>query len=178
MIKFWYSCMGIFKRLLVATVLLGVLVGLPAGCGGGAGGTTDGETDEGGTTTGGTTTGGTTTGGTSGDGLSATLSSIQSNIFTPTCATAGCHSSGSVGGGLVLEAGSSFADLVGTDGQGVASSQQPAVKRVAPGDPDNSYLIMKLEGTAGSRMPRGQAPLTAEEIAVIRQWITEGARDN
>lgn len=52
---------------------------------------------------------------------------------------------------------------------------------VAPGDPDASYVIRKLEGTAGIcglRMPRLRTPLTGDEIAAIRTWIAEGARNN
>jgi hypothetical protein len=57
------------------------------------------------------------------------------------------------------------------------STEVPALMRVAPGNPDASYLIQKLEGTApvGGRMPLGGSPLPAETIAVVRQWILEGA---
>ena len=50
-----------------------------------------------------------------------------------------------------------------------------------PGDPENSYLVHKIEGRAGitgTIMPPGGDPLTAEEIEAIRQWITDGAWDN
>ena len=52
---------------------------------------------------------------------------------------------------------------------------------VVPGDPDASYVVRKLEGTpgiCGLRMPRLRTPLTAGEIATIRTWIAEGARNN
>ena len=67
----------------------------------------------------------------------------------------------------------SFNSLVG-----VSSLQQPAILRVAAGDPDNSYLVHKLEGTAavGDRMPFGSPdPLDPAIIASIRQWIADGA---
>ena len=64
----------------------------------------------------------------------------------------------------------SYAQLVG-----VASSQNPGILRVAANDPDNSYLIQKLEGAAGARMPLGAAPLDPEVIAAIRLWIANGA---
>ncbi len=59
----------------------------------------------------------------------------------------------------------------------VPSAEVPALMRVAPGDPNNSYLIQKLEGTAavGGRMPLGGSPLPQATISVIRQWITNGA---
>jgi hypothetical protein len=104
--------------------------------------------------------------------IGPTLNQIQAVVFTPTCATAGCHSGATPPQGLNLEAGNSFGSLVG-----IASSEVPAILRVAAGDPDNSYLIQKLEGTAsvGARMPFGGAALDPAVIAEIRQWITDGA---
>jgi hypothetical protein len=59
----------------------------------------------------------------------------------------------------------------------VPSGEQPSLQRVEPGDPNNSYLIQKLEGTAGTgrRMPLNGTPLAQADINVIRQWIAEGA---
>jgi hypothetical protein len=50
---------------------------------------------------------------------------------------------------------------------------------VAPGDPEKSYLLRKLEGRkiVGERMPLGKPPLPAEMIAVIRKWVETGAPD-
>lgn len=48
---------------------------------------------------------------------------------------------------------------------------------IAPGDPDSSYLldlIIPSRGTA--EMPKREAPLEPEEIAVIRKWIESGAK--
>ena len=107
--------------------------------------------------------------------LSAVFSDIQANVFTPNCATSGCHVGAGAPQGLQLDATNSFALLVG-----VASSEVPAVLRVAAGDPDNSYLIQKLEGTAaaGAQMPLGRTPLPQATIDVLRQWITDGAIDD
>jgi len=94
-------------------------------------------------------------------------------VFTPDCATAGCHSAGSTAGGLNLEDAASYAMLVD-----VPSNGDPAIDRVEPGVSDGSYLIQKLEGTAGGQqMPPG-APLPQAEIDVIRQWISDGAIDD
>ena len=53
---------------------------------------------------------------------------------------------------------------------------------MAPGDPENSYLIHKLEGRpgiVGVRMPRGTGPfLTAGQITIIRRWIELGAHND
>ena len=73
----------------------------------------------------------------------------------------------------LTSAGASFASLVG-----VASIEMPSLQRVAPNDPDNSYLIRKLEGgpnIGGARMPLGGAPLDQTTIDSIRLWITNGA---
>ena len=107
--------------------------------------------------------------------IGPTLEQIQDVVFTPTCATAGCHTGpmdGTLPSGMDLsDADASFTSLVG-----VASVQQPAVLRVAPGDPDNSYLVHKIEGTAGTRMPAGgRPPLDPAVIEEIRQWIADGA---
>lgn len=60
----------------------------------------------------------------------------------------------------------------------VPSSVKSNIDRVEPGDPDNSYLIQKLEGAAGivgTRMPQGGPFLSTEQVAVIREWIQNGA---
>jgi hypothetical protein len=111
--------------------------------------------------------------GESGDGdgtLQPTLASIQQNVFTPVCTA--CHAGGTAPEGLRLDAGSSAAALIG-----VPSNQAPSVLRVAPGDPDASYLIRKLEGSAvaGARMPLGGPFLDEATIDVIRAWINAGA---
>jgi hypothetical protein len=83
-----------------------------------------------------------------------------------------CHAGAQAPLGLRLDAGASYAMLVS-----VPSVQVPAVFRVAPGDPDNSYLVHKIEGSAavGGRMPLGGPSLDTTEIDLIRQWIAAGA---
>ena len=102
--------------------------------------------------------------------IEPTLASIQANVFTPICTT--CHAGAAAPNGLRLEEGMSHAMLVN-----VPSVEVPAILRVAPGNPDDSYLVQKIEGTAavGGRMPLGGEPLSADTIAAIRQWITDGA---
>lgn len=105
--------------------------------------------------------------------LVATLKSIQENIFTPSCAISGCHTEGTAPFGLRLDnANQSAALLINT-----ASFEAPSLLRVAPGDADNSFLVQKLEGTSGigDQMPLNRTPLSEEQVAVIRQWINEGA---
>jgi hypothetical protein len=102
--------------------------------------------------------------------IEATLESIQANVFTPICTQ--CHAGAAAPQGLRLEAGMSHAMLVN-----VPSAEVPALLRVDPGDPDDSYLVQKIEGTAtvGGRMPLGGARLPQASIDAIRQWITDGA---
>jgi hypothetical protein len=110
-------------------------------------------------------------GGGGGSVLQANFDSIQQNVFDARCIV--CHIGASAPLGLRLDDANSYGLLVG-----VASVQAPALQRVDPGDPDSSYLIQKLEGTAsaGARMPLGATPLSQADIAVIRQWITDGAQ--
>lgn len=109
-------------------------------------------------------------GGPSGGVLTADLASIQQHVFTPICSV--CHAGASAPQGLRLDATNSYALSVG-----IPSVEVPAILRVKPGDPDNSYIIQKLEGHAavGAQMPFGGPPLPTATIAVIRQWITDGA---
>lgn len=102
--------------------------------------------------------------------LEPSFDSIQANIFEQVCEH--CHAGANAPAGLRLDAANSYAMLVG-----VASVERPGILRVAAGDPNNSYLIQKLEGTAsvGERMPAGLPALPQSDINVVRQWITDGA---
>lgn len=102
--------------------------------------------------------------------LAPTFDSIQANIFDPLCEH--CHSGPTAPHGLRLDAANSYTLLVG-----VPSGERPSTLRVAPGAPNNSYLIQKLEGTApvGERMPAGLPAVPQADINIVRQWIQEGA---
>ena len=69
--------------------------------------------------------------------------------------------------------------LLGPNGTGVDSIQQPGTFRVLPGDPNNSYLIHKLEGAVGivgtQMPPPPRLAIDPTVIAEIRQWIQDGA---
>ena len=112
-------------------------------------------------------------GGGSGGGLAPTFSSIQREVLTPRCTV--CHSGAAAPAGLRLDEGSSYGLLVG-----VASRESGGTQRVAPGRPDDSYLVHKVEGRAavGARMPLGGPYLDDATIAVIREWIARGAQNN
>ncbi|MEY4722388.1 MAG: hypothetical protein RIQ46_2113 [Pseudomonadota bacterium] len=96
-------------------------------------------------------------------------------LLASNCAT--CHLTGQEAGNMALIPAKAIESLVG-----VKSVEAPNLMRVVPGDPDTSYLVMKLEGThmarggTGAQMPFGAPPLPKEKIAKVRQWIAEGAK--
>jgi hypothetical protein len=116
--------------------------------------------------------------------LAPTFSSIQQTIFSATdpsgrLACTQCHTDqGRVPpAGIVLLEGRAYQSLVGRPSTG-----KPGATLVIPGDPDNSYLVKKLEGATdivGLRMPRNNGPfLTEGQMLVIRRWIRDGAPNN
>ena len=108
--------------------------------------------------------------------IDPTLSSIQANIFDLNCTFSGCHGGATPQLGQDLTPGQTWANIVN-----VRSVENAVLNRVTPGDPDNSYLVWKIEGRpeiVGERMPRGRDPLPPEAITAIRQWIADGAQDN
>jgi uncharacterized protein (TIGR03118 family) len=102
-----------------------------------------------------------------------TLATLQSTIFGPRCS--GCHT----GVGAVLPGSMNLSSAAATHAAvvNVNSQQVPALRRVNPGDPNNSYLIHKVEGTqtVGVRMPAAGAFLDQAQINQIRDWIQAGA---
>lgn len=117
--------------------------------------------------------------------LAPTFSSIQRDIFQSTDAAgrSSCASCHHPSGGAFRQVGLDFtSDAVYNALVGVSSVQRPGVLRVAPGDPDNSYLLHKIEGRPGIlglRMPRNGPPyLTDGQIQIIRRWIEIGAPRN
>jgi hypothetical protein len=116
--------------------------------------------------------------------LTPTFSSIQQEIFNTTdssgrLACINCHTDQgrTPAGGLLLLEGRSYAALIN-----VPSRFKAGATLVIPGDPDNSYLVHKLEGRsdiAGTRMPRGTGPyLTQGQMDIIRRWIALGAKND
>jgi hypothetical protein len=104
--------------------------------------------------------------------LSPTYAAIQSTVFDRRCA--GCHRSLWAMAKLKLNEGTSYDALVG-----VVSTEQPDLKLIDPGKPDDSYLVMKLEGApgiTGDRMPPPERdPVDPDAIDAIREWIADGA---
>jgi len=89
------------------------------------------------------------------------------------CTASNCHGAAE-SAGLDLRPAASHAELVG-----VPATSEPFL-RVAPGDPDDSYLMIKLEGrqSVGARMPLAGPPLDEIDLTNIRNWIQQGAENN
>src|SRR4051812_41785248 len=48
---------------------------------------------------------------------------------------------------------------------------------VTPGDPDSSYLLDVVSARKGDKplMPKEGAPLSADDVTTLREWIRQGA---
>ncbi|MCA9583389.1 MAG: hypothetical protein KC416_16430, partial [Myxococcales bacterium] len=96
--------------------------------------------------------------------------------------------------------------LLSAGGEGVPSCEYPPMALVNPGDPDTSWLLVKLRGPIdndgaivagdwgpepgfepgddpdcpafGDRMPMTGQELPAREITLIEEWIAQGAQDD
>lgn len=100
-------------------------------------------------------------------------------IFTAACA--GCHGGASAAGGLNLEPGHAYEQLVGI----AAANGAAARPRVSPGNAAASFLFRKINCTGlneltdqpyGRRMPRNGPPwLDPADQAVILDWIEQGS---
>ena len=78
----------------------------------------------------------------------------------------------------MLGASEAYANLVGVPASNMAA-HAAGLLRVAPGDPDGSFLIRKLEGALtadeGTPMPQAGARLPQDRIDLLRRWIAAGA---
>lgn len=87
-------------------------------------------------------------------------------IFQAQCH--GCHQPAKANGAYVM---TKFDKLLAGGESGDAA--------IKPGQPDASYLVDLITPKGEeAAMPKGKPPLAAGQIALIRQWITEGATDD
>ncbi|MFN8543274.1 MAG: hypothetical protein U0807_03600 [Candidatus Binatia bacterium] len=104
-------------------------------------------------------------------------------IFTASCAvSSACHAGAVPAQGLDLSPGKAYGQTVRV------RAQQQNVPRIAPGKPNGSYVVSKIEGSAGIAgvvMPigcPGQAQqgqcLTPDQLTALRTWVSECALDN
>jgi hypothetical protein len=76
-----------------------------------------------------------------------------------------CHSSDKRKGGLSL---ATYADALEGGRNGAA---------IRPGNSASSLLIHRLRGDVEPQMPKDEEPLSESELALIRLWIDQGARE-
>jgi len=107
----------------------------------------------------------------------STFAGIQTKIFERHgCAQEACHGSAR-SGGLDLTPAAAFDSIYD------APSTVSALARIEPGDEERSFLWLKLAAAtrpgqyqvAGSPMPSGLAPLSEDELELMRLWIYAGA---
>jgi len=93
------------------------------------------------------------------------------------CISGPCHDATVPQQGLELTAAKAYADIVN-----ITASECSSEKLIAPGAPDQSYLITKLVGTGtcyiGSQMPKTEPALSAAQIQLFRDWAANGAPNN
>src|SRR5262249_12973927 len=80
----------------------------------------------------------------------------------------GCHQPAKAGGGFIM-----------TSHDALFKKGDSDLPGVVPGKPDESRLLAQITPEEGkAAMPRGKPPLAPKEIALVRQWIAEGAPDD
>jgi hypothetical protein len=63
----------------------------------------------------------------------------------------------------------------------IRATYRAGINRVTPFDPEGSFMIQKVRATVadsviGAPMPIKFEPLSTDQVAIVRQWIVEGAR--
>jgi hypothetical protein len=106
-------------------------------------------------------------------------------VLAGSCATRSCHGGGSLPPVLGRHAS---AEKLRAALVGVASEERPTRTYIAPGAPEASYLLQKVDGhlvdaecvdhDCGSPMPMDNPSLSADARAKIRAWVAQGALDN
>ncbi len=113
----------------------------------------------------------------------STYDLIQEAIFeNHGCTNELCHGT-AVAGGLDLRAGVSYENLIEVPAETVPESVIRGLRRVVPGQKDQSLLFLNLAAatlpdiwTAPLRpMPQGLPALTIGELDALREWIEQGA---
>jgi hypothetical protein len=113
----------------------------------------------------------------------STYDLIQEAIFENRgCTSEVCHGTAAEGG-LDLRAGVSYDNLIEVPTETVPDSVIRGLRRVVPGQKDQSLLFLNLAaGTLPDvwraplrSMPLGLAPLTLDELEALREWIEQGA---
>jgi hypothetical protein len=113
--------------------------------------------------------------------ITATLTSIYADRLSrpELCAAPACHDTSNAGGQSYTVAKDAVRTMLLADTlHPVGKATWP--KRVVPGQPDDSFLLVKLTAPdpPGDRMPLGRPALQQCDLDAIRTWITGGALDD
>jgi cysteine-rich repeat protein len=122
------------------------------------------------------------------ESFTSTFEAIQERIFDGGygCTDGLCHDSVAPKNELDLTSGVSYAQLLGGEGTGSPSEDYPALNLVQPGEPEQSYLWIKLAAKTfpglsfvvdpGTAMPSGaNSALSEEHLEAVERWIRGGA---
>lgn len=113
--------------------------------------------------------------------FAGTFDRIERQVFRRSCALSGCHDSQTQAGGMLLESGGAYSNLVDvTPTNGVAAGLGWRRVDASNARADTSFLYRKLAGSLpagglGGRMPLGRAKLENYLIDIVRLWIEAGA---
>jgi hypothetical protein len=101
-------------------------------------------------------------------GPEPTWENVRDDVLVPSCGFSSCHAPpGSAQFGV-------DADSLADDYVEVPAFQDESYFLVDPGNPDDSYLLMKLEGAAGisnDAMPPPDGGMDAARVQLVRDWI-------
>jgi hypothetical protein len=111
-------------------------------------------------------------------------------LVARSCVTGYCHA-GSIGHAPESEGAARSAVQFLRDALDAPARHAPRRRLIVPYEPDQSYLVQKLDGTfadlpecraasgtaasCGARMPLGGPAVGGAEIALVRGWIARGA---
>ncbi len=113
------------------------------------------------------------------DAPADSFSAIQTVIFSGKgCSNSGCHGGGQPANGMNLSTGNAYDNIIN-----VTARAGGGLKRVLPGDADNSFLYRKVAAKtnpgsfsiAGSPMPLTGSALSTNQLAALALWINAGA---
>jgi hypothetical protein len=107
---------------------------------------------------------------------------LHQQIFEPQCSSGACHGNQGIAGLSFADPDTGYDQLLnGAVVNGPANTK--GMKRVDPGNPDNSFLYKKLHTSAaelseagyGARMPLTGDKLGPGSLEAVRAWIAAGA---
>ena len=105
-----------------------------------------------------------------------TFNELMTEVLVPSCAGSFCHKPDPPPAApMSLEPAVAYRELVGA-----TADQHPTMLRIAPMDPTNSWVMVKVKGDLATshgttRMPLNKPPLSDAHIEQLELWIMRGA---